>query len=181
MVLQEQRNMPLPCPLLQQKKISATKDSSRLQLTTRSMRPGVCITMIYLVGPGSQQRRGSHRGGHRQRDATCPSQSTKRARQRKAGGHKSSSWLGNVMLASLCYTLSGGISLKGNLEKQEHQRRKGETKEIMFTSGIAESGPRPLLRDKRQVVGHTGHCLLTMTLRWDLRGSSILQDQTSML
>lgn len=166
--------MPLPCPLLQQKKISATKDSSHLQLTTRSMCPGVCITRIYLVGSGSQQRRGSHKGGHRQRDATCPLRSTKRARQRKAGGHKSRSRLGNVMLASLCYTLSGGISLKGNLEKQEHQRRKGETKEIMFMLGSAESSPRPLLRD-------TGHCLLTMTLHWDLRGSSILQDQTSML
>ncbi|PKU41040.1 hypothetical protein llap_8655 [Limosa lapponica baueri] len=99
--------------------------------------------------------------GHRQGDATCPLESIKRARQRKAAGHKSRSWLANIMIVTLCYTLSGGILLKGYLEKQEHLRRKVETKETKFMLGSAESSLRPPLCDKLQVAGHTEHCLVT--------------------
>lgn len=150
--------MPLPCPLLQQKKISAAKDSSRLQLTTRSMHPGACSTMIYLVGPGSQQRRGSHKGGHRQRDAPCPLQSTERARQRKAGGHKSRSRLGNVMLASLCYTLSGGISLKGTWKSRNIREGRGKPKRSCSSREVQKA-----VRD---------HCCVTSAKLWDALGTA---------
>lgn len=177
--------MPLTCLLPLQKKISATKDSPCLQLTTRSVRPGMWYYNDLFGSFGESAENGVPQGqtppGHRQGDATCPLESTKRVRQRKGAGHKSRSGLANVMLVSLCYMLSGGILLKGNLEKQEHQRREGETKAITFMLESAESSLRPLLCDTHQVVGYTEHCLLTMTLHWDLRGSSILQDQTSML
>lgn len=81
-----------------------------------------------------------------------------------------------MLSVSLGYTLSDVITSKGNLEKQEHQRGDGEIQEIMFTLEIAERCLRPLRCDRCQAVGHTENCLVTMTLRWDLRGGSILRD-----
>jgi len=104
--------------------------------------------------------------GHRG-EATLPLESTRRARQRKPAGHNSRSGLANVTLVSLRCTQSSGILLKGNLKKQEHWRRKGETKEVIFMSESAESSWKSLLCNKRQVVEDTECCLLTVTLQWD--------------
>lgn len=107
----KRRNTPLTCLLPLQKKISASQSppAADHEENTRwhlGLRP---FTWQFLAENGVPQGQTPPR--HRRVDAACSLESANGAGHRKAARQKSSSWVAKVTL-SLCYTFSGGVSLK---------------------------------------------------------------------